>query len=1028
MNQTIRDLRRANEELKANNEESLSLNEEFLSANEELETSKEELQSLNEELTTVNAQLRQTLNQQQQTSTDLVNLLNSTGVATLFLDTRLKIKMFNPAIKALFAIVDGDVGRPIGDLLPKFADPMLLGDITALGSRAEPIEREIRAETGAWFLRTVQPYRSELGDIEGAVVTFSDVSQLKHAELDAAAARRYAETVVDAIGEPVVVLEPTLKIISSNAAFLKEFGPFSETTDDHTLPSLGHGLLRHPELRASLGRLAQQIGPDDSVELELEAPDSQRARVWRASARRFQLAPGQPPMILLTLSDITNQRHVVQQQLQMMVDALPGAVVAVDTKRRIKFGNKRTEALLGYTFQELIGREIDILVPQAYRNQHVLDHNAFITSPTARSMAARLDIAGVTKQGEEIPLDISLSPVPTAEGLLVIAAMHDLRPQKQFEKTLRDAKAEADRANQAKSRFLSAASHDLRQPLQTIVLLLGMVEKWTADPQARSIFGKLDDAVSGMVELLDTLLDINQIESGAITANVTDFPVANVLARKIGEYSALAAARGLTLRAMPSSLSIRSDRVLLERIIGNLLSNAINYTDRGKILLGCRRRGDKLAIEVWDTGIGIPEDRQKAVFDEFYRVDRNDSSRFGLGLGLYIVQRFAQLLGHAVEIRSRPGKGTMFAVLVPVVATNPLLVAGTTHFETGSAQVSPLILLVEDEREQLATLKELLEHEGYRVVGARNAKEALTEIHGPDGLRPDMLVCDYNLPGAMNGLEIVQRVRTELRSNVPALIATADMSRPTRLALEASGLVSLTKPVKTADLMAAVETLVRLSVPGWAGKKRSSKPLLVFTSPVNDPTVGVIDDEPAVCEAFRLILEAAGHRVATYASSESFFADPNRKQLQCLVVDMTLPGMDGLELHRRLKAEGHDVPIIFATGRGDLPLAVNAMRAGAADFLQKPVRGDDLLDSVAQALEGQSKTRDIGVERANIDARLAVLTERERQVLDCMMEGKPTKIVAAQLGISTRTAEHHRQSVMRKMGAKSLAMLIRMIG
>ena len=178
LNRTIRDLRQANEQMTTSNEEVMSMNEEFLSTNEELETSKEELQSLNEELTTVNAQLRQSLDQQQQAATDLTNLLNSSGVATVFLDDRLRIKIFNARMQALFAMIDADIGRPLADLLPKFADPELLADATSVYSTGISKEKEIRAVSGAWYLRMVQPYRIATGHVLGAVITFTDVSRL----------------------------------------------------------------------------------------------------------------------------------------------------------------------------------------------------------------------------------------------------------------------------------------------------------------------------------------------------------------------------------------------------------------------------------------------------------------------------------------------------------------------------------------------------------------------------------------------------------------------------------------------------------------------------------------------------------------------------------------------------------------------------------------------------------------------------------------------------------------------------------
>ena len=781
LNRTILNLREANQELKVKNEEAMSLNEEFLSTNEELESSKEELQSLNEELTTVNTQLRQTLEQQQQTSTDLSNLLNSSSVATIFLDAQLRIKIFNPRMQELFSLIASDIGRPLADLLPKFADPSLLADATAAQSSGTPSEREIRAEQGGWYLRTVTPYRIGTEQIAGAVVTFADVSRLKLAEINSTAAQRFAE----------------------------------------------------------------------------------------------------------------------------------------------------------------------------------------------------------------------------------------------------EAQATAERANQGKSRFLAAASHDLRQPLQTMELLHGVLERRVADPESRATLAQLGDAVAYMTELLDSLLDIDRLEAGEISPDITDFSVAAVLARTCEELAPVAASKGLQLRVVPCSSVIRSDRRLLARMLSNLLTNAIKYTDHGKVVVGCRHRGDTLRIEVWDSGIGIAADQLDAIFQEFYRVDRSDTNRSGLGLGLYIVQRFAQLLGHTVEVRSAPGKGTMFAL---VVATGDGTAAQALLARRLADEASPpIILLVEDDPRQRDALRTLLELEGYRVMAAATGKEALRQLGGPANVRPDVIVADYNLPGGTTGLDAIREVRRAMGQQLPAVVISADGSSALRRAIAAHGLMLVSKPVRTADLVSAVEALVRIARPGWqrAAWPRVA-PALVTEAP-SEASIAVIDDESGVREALRKVLEADGYKVATFPSGQAYFADPERDRFRCLVIDLNLPGMNGLALQDRLRQERSGIPIIFVTGSGTLSLAVKAMREGAADFLQKPVRAEALRESVNRVLAVSKQVVGDRTQRDEVAARLATLSGRERQVMEHVVAGRATKNIAADLGISERTVEHHRHNVTRKIGATSLAMLVRLL-
>ena len=413
----IRNLEISNEEQKAINEEALSVNEEYQSTNEELLTSKEELQSLNEELTALNSQLQETLERQRTTSNDLQNILYSTDVATLFLDANLNIRFFTPATKSLFNVIPGDVGRPLADLSSLAADDALLADARTVLQTLAPIEREIEAQSGAWYIRRILPYRTQDKGVEGVVITFADITERKH------------------------------------------------TAD------------------------------------ALEAAERQ-----------------------------------------------------------------------------------------------------------------------------------------------------------------------AELANVAKSRFLAAASHDLRQPLQTLTLVQGILAKKIKEnknDEALKLVARLDETAAAMSGMLNALLDINQIEAGTVRAELVSFPINDLLDRLRDEFAYHAQAKGLALRVVPCGLSIHSDPRLLEQMIRNLLSNALKYTKRGKVLLGCRRRKGMLSIEIWDTGIGIPDDELQAIFEEYHQLDNAARERSrGLGLGLSIVQRLGNLLGHRVRVRSHPGKGSVFAIEV----------------------------------------------------------------------------------------------------------------------------------------------------------------------------------------------------------------------------------------------------------------------------------------------------------------------------------------------------------------------------
>lgn len=280
----------------------------------------------------------------------------------------------------------------------------------------------------------------------------------------------------------------------------------------------------------------------------------------------------------------------------------------------------------------------------------------------------------------------------------------------------------------------------------------------------------------------------------------------------------------------------------------------------------------------------------------------------------------------------------------------------------------------------------------------------------------------------MNGLDVIQRARAQTKATLPALIISGDKLEASRAAAEATVVKFIAKPMRASDLLAALGPLADIVSPGWrSGQKPPPRVTKPFAS-APDANIAVIDDEPSVRDSIREMLEAEGYRVAAYPSGQAFLSDADHQRFRCLIVDMTLPGMDGLELQSRLKSEDSGTAIVFVTGSANLPLAVKAIREGAVDFLQKPVSNAALRDSVARVLADDQESAGRGVERGEIAARLANLTQRERQVMERIVEGKLNKNIAIELGISQRTTEHHRQSVMRKIGASSLAMLIRMVG
>ena len=609
-------------------------------------------------------------------------------------------------------------------------------------------------------------------------------------------------------------------------------------------------------------------------------------------------------------------------------------------------------------------------------------------------------------------------------GRKILLAIDDITERKQTAEALEAAMRQAEQANFGKSRFLAAASHDLRQPLQTISLLHEVLAKKVKDETTLRLIRRLDETVSTMSSMLDTLLDINQLEAGIVRREMIDFPINMVLETLRTQFTFHAAAHRLGWRVVPSSASVRSDPRLLEQMVRNLLSNAVKYTDEGKILLGCRRRGSTLRIEVWDTGLGIPEDQLQAIFEEFHQLDNPARERSkGLGLGLAIVERLADLLGHAVDVRSRPGKGSVFAVEVPLGQDGSQWRPREVRHETKEITYrSGAILVVEDDPSVRETLALLLEDEGHRTITVEDGREAL-ELAARGVLCPDLVVADYNLPKGLNGLQVVAGLRETLGYALPAVILTGDISTDTLREIAQGGHLHLYKPVKSRELLNLIQLTLANARPTV---QLGNRPLAETPDGAPPPTMFVVDDDRTVREAMRDLLEEDGRAVEVYASSEAFLEAYRPDRDGCLLVDARMPGMGGLALLRRLNGQGARLPAIMITGQGNVPMAVEAMRAGAADFIAKPIRRNELFASIERALAHTRGSDELSIRQEVAAARLAGLTVRQREIMELVLAGHPSKNIATDLGISQRTVENHRAAVMRRTGSRSLSALIRL--
>lgn len=367
-----------------------------------------------------------------------------------------------------------------------------------------------------------------------------------------------------------------------------------------------------------------------------------------------------------------------------------------------------------------------------------------------------------------------------------------------------------DLANQAKSRFLAAASHDLRQPMHALNLYLGALAAYDLPEPARPVLANVRHCAQTMDEMFRALLDISRLDASVVETSIEVFAIASLLDRIRMEFAPQAQAKGLVLRVAPCSAFVRSDPALLGRVLSNLVSNAVRYTVRGKILIGCRRTPQGLRLAIYDTGPGIASDQQRAVFEEFYQVDNPGRDRAqGLGLGLAIVQRLANLLDARLTLRSEAGRGSCFAIELPVAhdggaAPGHRLLAPAA---AGVDLTGALVVVVEDEQTILDATRALLEQWGCTVIAAVSGADAIAQAS--TGARvPDAIVCDYRLRGDEIGIDVIAQLRGEFNCDIPALLITGDTAPDRIQAIQASGLPVLHKPLQENVLRKALSQLL----------------------------------------------------------------------------------------------------------------------------------------------------------------------------------------------------------------------------
>ncbi len=512
--------------------------------------------------------------------------------------------------------------------------------------------------------------------------------------------------------------------------------------------------------------------------------------------------------------DITEQRQAEmalresEARLKAVIENAPFAIILKDAKGRYATMNRQAEDWTGTTLAKAAGKLPEALfsaglaTSERNRDLEVLKYGRIISY----EMKGEGEYSGHTFWVTKFPI-MGQSGEPAGLGTIT----SDISDRKRSEQVLLRQMEKAEESNDAKTRFLAAASHDLRQPLHSMELMLEILARQLTDPGQQELVSDIVQAANIAAGLLNPLLDFSRLEAGMEDAEIVDFPVVSLLRDMDVGFRSQAAEADLELRIMPCSATIRSDPVLLSRIVSNFLSNAIRYTEEGRILLGCRRVGDALRIEVWDMGPGIEGAHLNSIFEEFHQVESTKRDRDqGLGLGLAIVKAQATLLNHEVRVRSRPGRGSTFAIEVPM--TKPAADADSTAAKAAEPTVTESLdglrmLILEDDAAILRATKALLERWGCTVATAASQEEAMNVIDTEE-MMFDLMIADYHLENNENGVDTVVQMQDRLDYDVPAIIVTADISSESLQHVMDNDFPLLQKPFRPAALRSAIAQLI----------------------------------------------------------------------------------------------------------------------------------------------------------------------------------------------------------------------------
>lgn len=766
----------------------------------------------------------------------LVDAIESISDAFVLFDEDQRIVLFNSRFKAFWA---NSRVRIIGGM--RLAEVKRLMASTGLfieEPRHSADEHLLyRLNDGRWLQVSERPTREG-----GRVILFTDITEVKvnetvRREQAVAQKSHLLQRAVDNLSQGVAMVNADGVLELWNRRFLELSGlapvaahrPFAEVIADSELDLLT------PASRDANGRVIHE----------------REQRLFDGRVLEIRTHPLPTGGFVNTFTDITERyQHAEalsesERWIRLITDHVPALIAYLNADLVYEFTNKVYEewycwprgVMLGQSLREVHSEEhyqrLETYVERALAGESVTFECPEININNQERYMLRSYVPNRLASGEVVGIFVLIRDITerrrTAEALhqayqnlelrvrertaelttLNSQLLREIDERSRVESRLREAKLEAEQANLSKTKFLAAVSHDLLQPLNAARLFTSaLLER--REPVANAILVRnVSNSLEDVENLLCTLVDISKLDAGVIKADIAPFALSELLENLAVEYAQIASSEGLVLKFVPCSVLVRSDIQLLARILRNLLSNAIRYTTTGRVVLGCRRHRQRLSIEVWDTGIGIAENKLEEIFQEFKRgdVQRPNQDR-GLGLGLAIVEKIAGILGHKVSVRSWPGKGSMFSIEVPVTLSAPKALVQSCITEPMMERLrGARIWVLDNDAAICAGMRTLLESWGCQVVTALSEQDLARQVENYHA-DADLLIADYHLDDDKNGVDAVATINARRGSPLPALMITANYSNELKLQMRELGHTLMHKPVRPMKLKTAISHLL----------------------------------------------------------------------------------------------------------------------------------------------------------------------------------------------------------------------------